>query len=137
MNRKRYIRRRLRGERAATVPSLIRHAAKTLTALALMGWLTGTALVLSGSAVYAADAEAPARLAVESISQVVSNIRLWLVGILGAWATLCLTVGFFRYSSGEAGEVEKGKFALRCAAVGYAGALIAPLIVTIVGSWVA
>jgi len=87
-------------------------------------------------AAYAAES-APVVLAVESIAQVVGNIRVWLMGILGAWATLCLTVGFFRYTSGEPGEVEKGKLALRSAAIGYAGALLAPLLVTIVGSWVA
>ena len=50
---------------------------------------------------------------------------------------MCLTVGFIRYTSGEPGEVEKGKVALRSAAIGYAGALLAPLLVTIVGGWVA
>ena len=36
-------------------------------------------------------------LAADSIDQVVNNIRLWLLGILSGWATLCLTVGFLRY----------------------------------------
>lgn len=53
------------------------------------------------------------------------------------YATLCLTVGFLRYTSGEPGEVERGKLAFRSAAIGYAGALLSPLIVTIVGQWVA
>jgi hypothetical protein len=79
----------------------------------------------------------PVVLAAESIEQVVDRIRLWLVGILAGWATLCLTVGFIRYTSGEPGEVEKGKTALRSAAIGYAGALLAPLLVTIVAGWVA
>nr|WP_221378383.1 pilin [Actinoplanes polyasparticus] len=76
-------------------------------------------------------------LAAESINQVVNNIRIWLMGILAGWATLCLTVAFLRYTSGEADEVERGKRGFRSAAIGYAGALLSPLIVTIVGQWVA
>jgi hypothetical protein len=71
-----------------------------------------------------------------SIAQVIGNIRLWAMGILAAWATLCLTIGFLRWTSGEPGEVERGKLALRSAAIGYAGALLVPLILTIVASWV-
>ena len=76
-------------------------------------------------------------LAAASIEQVVNNIRVWVMGILAGWATLCLTVGFLRYTSGEPGEVERGKIAFRSAALGYAGALLSPLIVTIVAGWVA
>ncbi|MEU7753626.1 pilin [Micromonospora sp. NPDC049171] len=94
------------------------------------------AFVAAPGAAYAAE-PAPVVLAVESITQVIDNIRLWLLGILAAWATLCLTVGFLRYTSGEPGEVEKGKLAFRSAVIGYAGALLAPLLVTIVGQWVA
>ena len=71
-----------------------------------------------------------------SIAQVIGNIRVWAMGILAAWATLCLTIGFLRWTSGEPGEVERGKLALRSAAIGYAGALLVPLILTIVASWV-
>ncbi|GAA3949997.1 pilin [Actinoplanes auranticolor] len=98
-----------------------------------------TALVVltcAGTAQAAAD-PGTVVLAAASIDQVVNNIRVWLMGILGGWATLCLTVGFLRYISGEPGEVERGKLAFRSAAIGYAGALLAPLIVTIVGGWVA
>ncbi len=78
-------------------------------------------------------------MAVESIQQVANNIRAWLVGILVAVATLFLTVGGLRYlaANGDPGEVEKAKLALRPAAIGWALALLAPLFVTIVGSWVA
>ena len=102
--------------------------------------LAVTALIVATgpSAAHAAPPdEGTVVLAVESIGQVVNNIRIWLVGILAGWATLCLTVGFLRYTSGEPGEVERGKVAFRSAAIGYAGALLAPLIVTIVGGWVA
>jgi hypothetical protein len=96
------------------------------------------ALLVAGlpAAAYAAGT-APTVLAVASVEAAVNNVRLWLMGILGAWASLCLTVGFLRYTSGEPGEVEKGKTALRSAAIGYAGALLVPLLLTIVSKWVA
>jgi hypothetical protein len=51
---------------------------------------------------------------------------------------LFLTIGGLRlmWANGDPGEVEKGKAALRSAAIGYGLAMLAPLIVTIVGSWV-
>jgi uncharacterized membrane protein len=62
-----------------------------------------------------------------------------LVGLLAAVATLFLTVGALRlmWANGDPGEAEKGKAALKSAAVGYGLAMLAPLIVTIVGKWVA
>ena len=107
---------------------------RLLTTAVVTGLLV---LTCAGTAQAAASDPGMVVLAVESIGQVVNNIRLWLVGILAGWATLCLTVGFLRYTSGEPGEVERGKMAFRSAAIGYAGALLSPLIVTIVGRWVA
>lgn len=74
----------------------------------------------------------------ESMTAVINNIRIWLVAILATGATLFLTVGFMRlmWANGDPGEAEKGKTALRSAAIGYAGALLAPLLVTIVAGWV-
>ncbi|MGA5305939.1 pilin [Nucisporomicrobium flavum] len=86
------------------------------------------AVALVPDAAYAAD----------SIGAVVNNIRNWLVGILVAVATLFLTVGGLRYlaANGDPGETEKGKLAMKSAAIGYGLALLAPLFVTIVGQWV-
>ena len=121
-------------------PVTDRRSRRLTRTLRLLTTAVVTALIfaIGSSAAHAAPPDAgTVVLAVESIDQVVNNIRLWLVGILAGWATLCLTVGFLRYTSGEPGEVERGKMAFRSAAIGYAGALLAPLIVTIVGRWVA
>ena len=77
-------------------------------------------------------------LAADSISQVISNTTLWLVGILAGLATLFLTLGGLRYlmAGGDPAQVEKAKTALRSAAIGYALALLAPVIVTILKSLV-
>jgi hypothetical protein len=75
---------------------------------------------------------------VDSIGTVVSNLRLWLLGILAAVATLYLTIGGLRYmtANGDPGEIEKAKQSFKSAALGYGLALLAPLLVTIVTSWV-
>jgi hypothetical protein len=95
-------------------------------------------LLGDGSAAHAAEPGGPMVLAADSINAVVNNIRGWLVGILVAVATLFLTIGGLRlmWANGDPGEAEKGKAALKSAAIGYALALLAPLIVTVVGDWV-
>ena len=77
-------------------------------------------------------------LAAASIAQVISNATAWIVGILAGVATLFLTVGGLRYlmAGGDPGEVERAKTALKSAAIGYALALLAPVIVTVLKSLV-
>ena len=60
-----------------------------------------------------------------------NNTTLWIIGILAGLATLMLTVGGVRYlmADGDPAEVEKAKTALRCAAIGYGLAVLAPVIV--------
>jgi hypothetical protein len=71
-----------------------------------------------------------------SLTSVIDNLRNWLVGILAAVATLFLTVGGLRYltAGGDPGQVEKAKTALKSAAIGYALAALAPLLVSILAS---
>lgn len=71
-----------------------------------------------------------------SLNTVIDNLRTWLVGILAGVATLFLTVGGLRYlaAGGDPSQVEKAKVALKSAAVGYALAILAPLLVTIIAS---
>ena len=71
-----------------------------------------------------------------SLNTVIDNLRNWLVGILAGVATLFLTVGGLRYlaAGGDPSQVEKAKVALRSAAVGYALAILAPLLVSILAS---
>ena len=69
----------------------------------------------------------------QSVEQVVDNLRNWLVGILAGLATLYLTLGAVRYvmAGGDPGEVERAKTAFRSAGIGYALALLAPLVVQV------
>jgi Type IV secretion system pilin len=88
------------------------------------------ALALPGLAAYP--------LAAASISQVISNTTIWIVGILAGLATLFLTIAGVRYlaAGGDPAEVEKAKTALRSAAIGYGLAILAPVVVTVLKSLV-
>lgn len=73
-----------------------------------------------------------------SLASLISNLTDWLVGLLAGVATLFLTLGGLRYltAGGDPGQVEKAKVALKSAAVGYALAALAPLLVSILASLV-
>ena len=77
-------------------------------------------------------------LAADSISQVVNNTTLWIIGILAGLATLFLTLAGVRslMANGDPAEVAAAKTALRSAAIGYALAILAPVIVTVLKSLV-
>ena len=101
------------------------------TALRRLAWgVAIVAVLLFAFAPPAAAATAP------SLSGVISNLTNWIVGILAGVATLFLTIGGLRYltAGGDPGQVEKAKIALKSAAVGYALAILAPLLVSIVTS---
>jgi len=67
---------------------------------------------------------------------VIDSLRTWLVGILATLATLFLTIGGIRYllAGGDPMQVERAKTALKSAVIGYALAVLAPLLVTILTS---
>jgi hypothetical protein len=71
-----------------------------------------------------------------SLTGVIDALRNWLVGLLAAAATLFLTIGGLRYltAGGDPVQVERAKTALKSAAIGYALAALAPLLVSILTS---
>jgi hypothetical protein len=76
----------------------------------------------------------------KSINQVIAGLRNWLMGILAGIATLFLILAgvYYATAGGDPGQVEKAKGALRNALVGYAIAVLAPVLLAalqgIVGS---
>jgi hypothetical protein len=77
-------------------------------------------------------------LAAASIGQVIHNTTVWITGILAGLATLFLTIGGVRYlmAGGDPAEVEKAKTAFKSAGMGYALAILAPVVVTVLKSLV-
>lgn len=65
------------------------------------------------------------------LATVVSNLTLWITGFLVGLATLFLTIGGTLYLSagGDPSSVEKAKNCLKSAAIGYALAVLAPILV--------
>lgn len=117
-------------EFSARSPQFFRRSAGALAAagLACVVWV-----LVAGSA----GAQPVSVLAVaDSFEEVLDNIRDWLVGILASIATVCLTIGGARYliASGDPSEVEKAKTALRGACLGYALAMLAPVVVEVLKS---
>jgi hypothetical protein len=75
---------------------------------------------------------APVVLAVNDLGQVIAALQGWIMGILAAVATLFLVVGGLRYvlAGGDPSEIERAKASLKSAAVGYALAVLAPVLMT-------
>ena len=99
-----------------------RRRARPLAAGALLA--AGAVLSLAAPALAAAPT---------SLNGVISNLQTWLVGLLATVATLFLTIAGVRYltAGGDPGQVERAKVALKSAAIGYALAALAPLIVSV------
>jgi Type IV secretion system pilin len=77
---------------------------------------------------------APAALAASDINSVLSNLRVWLAGLLAALATLFLTIGGIRYllAGGDPAALERAKGSIKAAIIGYALALLAPVLASVV-----
>ena len=92
--------------------------------------LVVTLIAVAAAPAFAAGGGAP------TLSGVIDNLRNWIVGILAGVATLFLTIGGLRYltAGGDPGQVEKAKIAIKSAAIGYALAILAPLLVSILAS---
>jgi len=95
------------------------------------------AVVLSGLLI-AATAGPAAAAPPASLDEVISRITTWLVRLAAGLATLFLTYGAVRLltAGGDPGAAEKAKAAIRGAGYGYLLALLAPLIVAVLSSFV-
>jgi hypothetical protein len=67
------------------------------------------------------------------LATVIDNATTWIVSILVGLATLFLTVGGALYlmAGGDPGQIEKAKTALKSALIGYALAVLAPVLLAI------
>jgi hypothetical protein len=69
---------------------------------------------------------------VSDLGQVISNLQGWIIGLLAGLATLYLVIGFTKYltAGGDPAQAESAKGSLKAAAIGYAGAILAPVLMT-------
>ncbi|KPI04483.1 hypothetical protein OK074_4617 [Actinobacteria bacterium OK074] len=95
-------------------------------------WCCRLVSVVVPTTVLALTAAAPA-WAVADLPTVITNLRNWVVGIVGGLATLFFTFGGLRYllAGGDPGEVEAAKRALKAAAIGYGIVILAPVLLTV------
>lgn len=78
--------------------------------------------------------EPSAALAANDLPTVIKNLTTWVVGLLAGLATLLLTIGGTRYllAGGDPGALERAKGSIKAAMAGYALALLAPVLASIV-----
>ncbi|MFB9319786.1 pilin [Cryptosporangium minutisporangium] len=122
--------------------TILRVATRTGTTLAAVS----LAMALGAAPAFAEPQTAAARqiaadpqiLAAYSLPQIITNITNWIIGILLGVATLFLTIGGLRYlaAGGDPTEVEKAKSAFKSALIGYALAVLAPVLLGIVRGWI-
>ena len=89
---------------------------------------TQTLIAHIGDLILAAPQPAP-----KTIPQVIDGLKLWIMGILAAVATLFLVIGGLRYmtAGGDPAQAEQAKGNFKSALVGYALAVLAPVILQV------
>jgi hypothetical protein len=112
----------------ARLRARIHHAVRPLSPL-----IVAALTVLSPEAAYA-DTGAPVYLAANSLPAVVAGIQTWLIGILAAVATLFLVLAgvYWATAGGDPAQVDRAKGALKNALIGYALAILAPVLLEVV-----
>ncbi|MDG4834145.1 pilin [Solwaraspora sp. WMMD1047] len=81
-----------------------------------------------------ADPGTPGYLAAYSLPTVIANLQMWIMGILGAVATLFLVIAsvYWATAGGDPAQVDKAKEAFKNALRGYSLAVLAPVLLEIV-----
>lgn len=97
------------------------------TAAAGIRWTVAAAVVVA--------APEPGEDPTADLRQVVDNATNWIAGIAFAVATLFATAGLALYmmAGGDTTQIERAKVAFKAAGVGYAGVVLAPVLLGIVG----
>jgi hypothetical protein len=90
------------------------------------------ALALLGGSTARAETVTYVALA-QTVEQVLTNIRNWIMGILAGIALVFFTIGGLRYlmAGGNPGEVDKAKDAFKASGIGFGLAALAPIAVEI------
>ena len=89
--------------------------------------------IMAVAAPAAAEGQNPPPAGAPELGQVIANARVWVLAVLASVATLYLVIGGARYvlAGGDPGEVERAKTTIGSALKGYALAVLAPIVMTI------
>jgi len=92
------------------------------------------ALMLSIPTAAFADSSGPVYLAANDLPTVIGNLQTWIMGILAAVATLFLVLAgvYYATAGGDPQQVDKAKGAFKNALIGYALAVLAPVLLQVV-----
>jgi len=95
-------------------------------------------LATAAGAVPAYAAEPRIQAAPYQLPVIIGNITSWIIGLLVGVATLFLTIGGLRRlaAGGDPTEIEKANSAFKNALIGYALAILAPILLAIVQGWI-
>ncbi len=111
-----------------------RHSPRARRVLACAVPVVAACVVLALPDAALADPGGSAVLAAKSLPQVIAGLQKWVMGILGALATLFLVLAgvYYTTAGGDPSQVDKAKGALKNALVGYGLAVLAPVLLGIV-----
>ncbi|RBO79602.1 pilin [Nocardia puris] len=117
-------------------PRSARRARHRLAVAVAVAVMSVALLVLLAGFASAAPPHTEVLAIASSLGEVIDNARNWLVGILAGLATLFLTIAGARYllGGGDPAEIERAKTAFRAACLGYALAMLAPVVVAVLKS---
>jgi hypothetical protein len=120
--------------RSHSIPRPERSYASTACRLPVAHTATLAFLLTTAATAYAAPAPTPT----DKLNTIIGNITGWVIGILVGVATLFLTIGGLRYlaAGGDPAEVEKAKGSFKSALIGYALAILAPVLLSVVQGWI-
>src|SRR6266545_1291312 len=92
------------------------------------------ALLLSVPTAALAVSTGPVYLAAKQLPEVISSLQAWIMGILAAVATLFLVLAgvYYATAGGDPAQVDKAKGAFKNALIGYALAVLAPVLLEVV-----
>ena len=95
--------------------------------------MTVTHTLLSSASTLVLAEPVPDLLAVKTIPEVIDGLKLWIMGILAAVATLFLVIGGLRYmtAGGDPAQAEQAKGNFKAAIAGYALAVLAPVVLKV------
>jgi len=111
---------------------------RSKTAATLLAASITAVTLIAMSAAPARAAPVVVLAAAASLNEVITNITVWIGGLLGGLATLLLTVGGVRYllANSDPAEIMKAKETLKYAAIGYGVAILAPVLLTVLNGFV-